>query len=321
MQVQIIEVHSDIGAGKHGTTQGVAMLSDYCQQRHPNAQRQAIIANHQATSLQYPHAKYVEHLLPFFAQQLVPELESCLKKSEENQCFPVIISGDHSNAIGNLAAFSNHYQHRRIGVVWIDAHADLHSVFTTPSGNIHGMPLAVALRLDNLDCKINDLSSDLVQKWQAMKDLSKHAGILPSDVFFLGLRSFEPPETHLIAKHQMFAYSAKGTPVPHKADVRQNLTVVLDDLVARLVDLDAVYISFDVDALDESLVPATGTPEPQGYEKAEVQQIFERLLPLPNVKLFELTEFNPTLDSDPDKHQTIFELLTDVLSLIAKRPS
>lgn len=320
MQVQFIEIYSDIGAGKHGTTHGVAMLSAHCEKYSPNAPVQRVYANHQTHQPKHPKAKYIESLLPFFEHKLVPTVQDCLAQAQQTSHFPVVISGDHSNAIGNLAAFANFYTTAKIGVVWIDAHADLHSVFTTPSGNIHGMPLAVALRLDNLDCQINELSDEVLAQWQAFKGLSKHKlGIASSDVFFLGLRSFEPPEAYLIKEQKMFAYSAQGEHIPANDTPKQDLSVILDTLVTRLAQLDAVYVSFDVDALDDSLIPATGTPEPKGYREDEVRQIFECLLALPNVKLFEITEFNPTLDDDQDKHQTIFALLDYAIEQIYQR--
>lgn len=316
MAIEFIEIYSDIGAGKHGTTHGVAMLSKHCEQRYPDAPVHKIYANHDASTPAHPSAKYIETLLPFFADTLVPQLSNRLAQAQ-NQRFPIIISGDHSNAIGNLAAFMNHHRDQRIGVVWIDAHADLHSVLTTPSGNMHGMPLATALRLDNTDCQINTLDETAADYWHKLKSLSSHDGILPSDVFFLGLRSYEPPEAHLITEHQMFAYSAKGTPIA--GGDCQSLDAILDAMIDKLAGLDAVYVSFDVDALDETLIPATGTPEPDGYQADEVRRIFERILPLDNVKLFEITEFNPTLDNDSDKHRTIFGLLDHALKLIHQR--
>lgn len=316
MTIEFIEIYSDIGAGKHGTTHGVAMLSEHCETHYPSAPVHKIYAKHDKLAPAHPSAKYIENLLPFFKQTLVPQVGKRLQQMD-GQSFPVIISGDHSNAIGNLAAFMNHHRDRRIGVVWIDAHADLHSALTTPSGNMHGMPLATALRLDNADCQINTLDETATDYWHKLKSLSSHDGILPSDVFFLGLRSFEPPEVHLIKTHQMFAYSAKGTPIA--GGDRQSLDAILDAMIDRLAGLDAVYVSFDVDALDDTLIPATGTPEPDGYQADEVRRIFDRVLMLDNVKLFEITEFNPTLDDDSDKHRTIFGLLDHALALIHQR--
>lgn len=318
MRPHFIEVYSDIGAGKHGTTHGVEMIAKRCKARFTDANAHQIVADYQKQNPQHAAAKYIENLLPFFADKLVPQLSHELKLAEQAGDFPVIISGDHSNAMGNLAAFRNHHKDAKVGVVWIDAHADLHSIFTTPSGNMHGMPLAASLGLDNKQCQQADPNEDAQAKWNALKNLAISPNFSPDNLYFLGLRSYESPEESLLNEHQIFAYSAKGRNI---IDDRQTLSLdeVLQKLLGELKELDVVYISFDVDALDAALIPATGTPEPQGYNPDEAMQIFSALFTLPNIKLFEITEFNPTLDTDSQKHQTIFDLFDQVLTLIEQR--
>lgn len=315
MNIEFIEVYSDIGAGKHGTVHGVDLISKHAKRFAHDTHR--IIADKITQPPAHPAAKYIEHLLPFFRDKLVPLSHKLLGNIEQNGNFPVIISGDHSNAMGNLSAFMNHHHDARVGVVWIDAHADLHSVFTTPSGNMHGMPLAAVLRLDNTDCQTQTIDAHTQQKWQALKQLSTHQGIIPSDVFFLGLRSYEAPERHLLATQQMFAYDAQGQTV--MGGDKLPLGQILSQLIDKLSQLDAVYVSFDVDALDSSLIAATGTPEPNGYQPDDLRLIFDKLLGLPVVKAFEITEFNPTLDDDSDKYRTVFDLFTHALGVIANR--
>lgn len=305
-----VEVYSEIGAGKHGTNQGVALMSNHCRRTYSDVPVSKI---HQAgaSSIAHPKAKYIESLTPFFANELMPTIQDRLLLAQTAGQFPVILSGDHANAAAAIAAFCNHHRHQKTGVVWIDAHADLHTVYTTPSGNMHGMPLAAALGLDNQDCQINEVDTPVAHYWQTLKDLNNNRPS-PCDVFFLGLRSFEPPEAHLLKQHEMFAYSA----IEHrKAGIGQ----VLDQLVALLGALDAVYVSFDVDALDNSLIFATGTPEADGYRCEEVRMIFERLLSLPMVKLFEVTEFNPSLNDSSTQAQMVLGLLDEALAIIAQR--
>ena len=82
------------------------------------------------------------------------------------------MGGDHSTAAGTIAGIKKAYPDRRLGVIWIDAHADIHSPYTTPSGNMHGMPLGVATTSDNLDRQINDLDEETNQLWEMCKALS-----------------------------------------------------------------------------------------------------------------------------------------------------
>lgn len=305
--VQFFQVYSDIGAGKHGTIEGVSFLSNQLAKTYPNATTHKIYPQEHHERYDYKCAKYVEYLTPFFEQTLLPKLKAGLKACKQAGDFPVIISGDHANAMGNVSAFINHHHGKKIGIVWIDAHADLHSVYTTPSGNLHGMPLGAILGLDNETCAINTIDSDTEGYWHRLKGLST-SPIDPKNVVFLGLRSFEPPEQALIDQHQMPFFSA--------IDHRNDFDGVLTQVCEHLADLDAVYVSFDVDALDDALVPATGTPVENGYESYEIKAIFDKLLPLPCVKLFEITEFNPTLDDDEGKYALITELLTHAIDLV-----
>lgn len=305
----LIEVYLDIGSGKYGTIYGVDKLGEIFKNICPNAPIHIIKPDNNTNELIhqtpiYPKAKYIEALTPFFENKLTPTTKSVLDKGE----LPVIISSNHVNAMGNLGAFLNHHKDKKVGVVWIDAHADLHTIYTTPSGNLHGTPLATAIGDDNLDCQENTPPAEVVAYWERLKNLGDGQFVAPNDIYFLGLRSFEPPETYLIEKHNIFAVSA----TQHRADFDN----ILNKVVEKLQDYDTLYVSFDIDALDESLVPATGTPEPQGYEVAEMRTIFEKVLSLPNVGLFEITEFNPTLDNDKGKHQAIFELFGYAVGLL-----
>lgn len=311
MALTLLAVHLDIGSGKYGTIHGVDKLVQRFEALCPNCPVWTIVPDDDANDLVYkppvqPTAKYIEALVPFFENTMTPATQKVLASGS----LPVVISSNHANAIGNLSAFLNHHQGKQVGVLWIDAHADLHSVYTTPSGNVHGMPLSLAIDDDNLECAIHTPSDSVTAYWQRLKELSHHK-LDPSNLFFLGLRSYEPPEVHLIDKHGIFARSAQQH--------RQDFEAVLAVVVERLSRLDAVYVSFDVDALDDSLIPATGTPEPQGYRVDEVRAIFDRILTLSNVGLFEITEFNPTLDNDEQKHQHIYELFDGALGLLANR--
>lgn len=307
-----VEVYSEVGAGKHGTNHGVAMLSKHCEQMYPNVPVTKIF-NHQSAEATHSQAKYIENLTPFFAQELVPILKDKLLIGQTAGQFPVVLSGDHANALGNLSAFLSFHQHKKVAVLWIDAHADMHSVYTTPSGNLHGMPLAAVMGLDNKEHAINEVDEVVADHWTTLKQLNDNVYGLPfTSVFFLGLRSFELPEAALIEQGAMFAYSADE----HR---QAGFEQVLDKLSERLAQFDVVYVSFDVDALDDSLIAATGTPEPKGYSQAEMKKILSHVLALPQVGLFEVTEFNPVIDDDSDKHQVIFELLDDALTVIQNR--
>ncbi len=292
--LQFVEVRSGLGAGKHGTDKGVALLGEYIRAHHPDIDTITLTNDYQSNA-NHAHLKYADSLLPFY-KTVASEIQDVAGRA-----IPVIIAGDHSNAAATLAGFKNAHSDKRVALIWIDAHADLHTVYTTPSGNMHGMPIASALALDNTDCSQHTPTEDEIAYWQGFKDLSKQDNLSIHDVFFLGLRSYEPPEAHILDKHQMFHYSTQA----HRA---HGFEQVLDKLVEKVCQADAVYVSFDVDSLDESLLAATGTREPEGYRVDEMKRIFDVILSLPNICAFEISEFNPTLHDDEREYQRVYEL-------------
>lgn len=313
MAVQFFAVYSDIGAGYRGTKKGVEKLAKHCQTTH-NAQVVSIVNNAKVPPLYDFHrrisAKYIDFLTPFFKDSLTPILTRELTACQKNGKLPIIISGDHSNAMGNVASFINANADKKIGVVWIDAHADLHSVYTTPSGNMHGMPVATVIGEDNLDCQIGQADPETIAQWNDLKNLAKN--LAPTDIHFLGVRDTEQPEEYLIEKYGIFCHST--------AEHRQlGFDKILDDLIQKLEKYDTIYVSFDIDSLDKSLVPATGTPVDNGYTVSEMSLIFNKILSLPNVGLFEITEFNPTLDNAKPTYDNVVQLLDKAIGILQQK--
>jgi arginase len=114
-----------------------------------------------------PFSKNIEAIYDVHQRALVA-VEDVLKENK----FPFVLSGDHSNGAAVISAIKNFYHDKKIGVIWIDAHADLHSPFTTPSGNMHGMPLAVTLGVDDgLDDEDNEVSEKEIKLWQQLLTL------------------------------------------------------------------------------------------------------------------------------------------------------
>lgn len=292
--LHFVHILSDIGAGKLGTTEGVKRISDRFALTEKSHSQYAL-QDYSPTA--FKDAKHIDKLTAFFQ-----DFSSSLTKQFQQAEFPVVISGDHSNAAGVISAFCNAYPEKRVGVLWIDAHADLHTPYTTPSGNIHGMSLSVPTAQDNTECQTRQPTSEVVQYWEKLKALTASSkGVLPQDLCFLGLRSYEVPEAELLKRYQMPHFSV--------LDIREKgMKNVLQQVEQHFSKVDVLYVSFDVDALDASLIPATGTPEPEGFSPLELQQILDFALSLPQTKLFEITEFNPTLDADTHKHEAIYQL-------------
>ncbi|QKY71007.1 arginase [Lentibacillus sp. CBA3610] len=196
----------------------------------------------------------------------------------EKNRFPLVLGGDHSIAIGSLAGTAKHYEN--LGVIWYDAHGDLNSGETSPSGNIHGMPLAVSLgigheRLTNI--------LDYAPK-------VKHENIV-----IIGARSLDPGEKELIRETGITVYSM------HEID-RLGMPQVMAETIDYLKErTDGVHLSLDLDGLDPEEAPGVGTPEIGGLSYRESHLAMEMLSEADILTSAEFVEVNPILD---DKNKT-----------------
>lgn len=188
--------------------------------------------------------------------------------------FPLILGGDHSIAIGTLAGISDRYEN--LGVIWYDAHADLNTDSTSPSGNIHGMPLAVSLGLGH---------DELVNiRGFAPK-------VKPENIVIIGARSIDPGERELIKERGIKVYTM------HEID-RLGMTAVMEDAINYLKtrSVDGVHLSLDLDGLDPLYTPGVGTPVPGGITYRESHLAMEMLEESKMITSAEFVEVNPILD-------------------------
>lgn len=209
---------------------------------------------------------------------------------------PVVISGDHASAGGTIAGIKMAHPDKRLGVIWVDAHADMHSPYTTPSGNVHGMPLAASMGLDNLDKQRNEPSEETVDFWNRMKELGGSSPkINPQDLVFIGVRDTEEEEVFLMEKHNISNYEV--------AEVDElGMEKIAHDVLDELKDCDIIYVSFDVDSMDPDEVSyGTGTPVPDGITPDQAKKFLSIVLADPRVCCFEMVEVNPLLDKKGNK--------------------
>ncbi|MGE7093765.1 arginase [Lysinibacillus sp. NPDC048646] len=201
-------------------------------------------------------------------------LASRVYEAVEQKKFPLVFGGDHSIAIGTLAGLGEHY--KNLGVIWFDAHADLNTPDTTPSGNIHGMPLAVSIGLGH---------DRLVQ-------IRNYAPkIKPENVIIIGARSVDPGERELIRQQGIKVYSM------HEVD-RLGMTRVMEDALSYLKErkVDGLHLSLDLDGLDPLYTPGVGTPVPGGMTYRESHLAMEMLQESGILTSAEFVEVNPILD-------------------------
>jgi len=228
----------------------------------------------------------------------------------KNNFFSVVLRGYHSNAGGTIAGFKMATPKSKLRVIWIDAHADLHTPYTTPSGNMHGMPIATAIAEDNIECKVHEVDEKTVKIWNQLKTIGKiNQKVLPEDVVFISLRDFEKEEKHLIEKF--------GIKVIPTSEVRRNGAENVSRKVLRyLSDCTDIYVSFDVDSLDSSISKGTGTPVGNGLREREAEDLISKFMQNRKVCCFEITEVNPTLDKENLMAEIAFNILQRSVNIL-----
>lgn len=312
-KIKLLEIRSEIAAGTRGSSLGsdalrVASLNK--KSTYFSNYPLKLIADRNDllwSAIDTPSAIRIEGLV-----EVYQNVSESVCKVLNNGDFPLVLAADHASAGGTIAGIKKAYPNKRLGVIWIDAHGDLHSPYTSPTGNMHGMPLATALGINNEECQVNQVKDLTLAKWDELKNMGGMSPkILPSDLVFFGVRDTEQPEDFLIEKHGIKNYTV--------AETREfGIKKAVAEALAKLTDCDILYISFDVDSMDPDVVSyGTGTPVKDGFNPGEAQEIIELLLESKKVVTFEMVEINPTLDNKCNKMaETAFEILEQTTRVI-----
>lgn len=305
--VKLIEVKSELGAGTRGASLGVDAIKIAAMDFHSlyfKELKSVEIQNENKELFEPIINHYAKHINAIY--KLYQRVSSEIKRTLKGRRFPLVLAGDHSTAGGTIAGIRMAYPKKRLGVIWIDAHADIHSPYTTPSGNMHGMPLALSLGEDNMECRINDPIEETVMFWNKLKNLGNICPkIFYEDIFYVGVRDLEEQEEYLINKHKIKRLSV--------AELRRRGISRSADRILKMLDhCDLIYISFDVDSLDPKVSKGTGTPVPRGLSNIEAANFAARLVRSPKVCCFEMVEVNPTLDKENTMAENAFKILRKV---------
>ncbi|MDG2464631.1 MAG: arginase [Crocinitomicaceae bacterium] len=227
--------------------------------------------------------------------------------------FPFLLSADHGSAAATIAGIKTQYPNKRLGVVWIDAHGDLHTPFTTPSGNMHGMPLAIALNDDNEACKKNDIGEEAGAIWEKLKSKGGVGAKFSSeDLFFIAVRDTEQQEEALMARHNIKNYTV--------AELRERKWETISTEFQTWIDkLDILYISFDVDSMDPDITSyGTGTPVKNGITPDEAREMLNFFANQEKLCCMEFVEVNPCLDDKNTMAEITFDLMKSTVQQIKK---
>ncbi|HMU46005.1 MAG TPA: arginase [Chitinophagaceae bacterium] len=302
--IKLIEVPSEIGAGTRGASLGIEAIKiaaldfmsnffiHFPSEKIPNENKLLY------EPIESPYAKRIKGIAAIYEK-----LSKAVADTIKNNFFPVILSGDHSTSGATLAGIKMAKPKSRLGVIWIDAHADLHTPYTTPSGNIHGMPLAISIGEDNRESAVHELDEETEKYWNQLKNTGKiPKKVLPEDVVFISLRDYEKEEKHLIEKYGMKVISTKEV----RSKGAENIVRAVTRHLAECTD---IYISFDVDSLDSSISKGTGTPVGFGLREREAEDLISKFMQNRKVCCFEITEVNPTLDKENLMAEIAFNIL------------
>ncbi len=309
--IKIIEIPSEIGAGTRGASLGIDSIKiaalDFMSNFFTNFV--SVRIEHQNKLLyepiENPYAKRIKGVL-----NVNEQTAEAVKDSVKNGFIPVVISGDHSNAIGTIAGIKMAKPKSKLGVIWIDAHADLHTPYTTPSGNMHGMPLSASIAVDNKENTTHELDINTIDLWEQLKNIGKISPkIHPDDIVFISLRDYEKEEKKIIDKY--------GIKVITTAELRRKgPESIVKSVLRYLSDCTDIYVSFDVDCLDSSISKGTGTPVNNGLKEREAEDLVSKFMHNRKICCFEVTEVNPTLDRENLMSEIAFNILQRSVNIL-----
>ncbi|MGB0838104.1 MAG: arginase [Flavobacteriaceae bacterium] len=311
--IKLIKNRSDIGAGTRGADMGIDAIEIAAINQHNDYfNRYDFVDVPTENESVYDKVKFEKGKRIEFVVGQCTRLAKAVSDTLTNHEFPLVLSGDHSSALGTISGIKAAYPEKTLGVIWIDAHADLHSPLSSPSGNVHGMPLAAALGNDNEERQVNKWDSNAMSHWNDLKNIG-HPGpkLKPEHLVFFGVRDTEEPEDFTIQSQGIRNYKVD--------EMRyRGYDVCLNEAINTLKDCDHIYISFDVDAMDCDLIShGTGTPVSQGFTPDEVIEIISKFIETEKVSCLEFVEVNPLLDEKGNKMaETAFDVLKTVSPLI-----
>jgi arginase len=277
--VHLLGVPMDLGSGRRGVDMGpsairIAGLSQRLQELGHKVvdEGDIVIKNMEALRVGDEHARYLAEIAR--ASRLVAKkVQSIVTRGH----FPLVLGGDHSIAVGTVSGISAFCRPRKkkVGLLWIDAHGDINTPATSPSGNIHGMPVAVLLG-------------------DGPEELTGIGGnfpkVDPANVALVGIRSLDDGEKIRLKR--------LGVQVHTMSDIdRQGIHRVMKKALARVSDgTDYVHVSFDLDSVDPTVAPGVGTPVKGGLDYREAHLIMELLSDSGMMTSLEMVEVNPILD-------------------------
>ncbi|MCB0712233.1 MAG: arginase [Ignavibacteriae bacterium] len=250
------------------------------------------VSRQEVLTLENPKLKYLGQIA-----DSCDNLAKSVKRVLDEGGFPLVLGGDHSMSIGTIAGVAAHCREegKRLGVIWIDAHSDINTGDTSPTGNIHGMPVAVSIgvgvpELTNVGGEFRKLE--------------------PENIVMIGLRSVDLGEKQIIREKNIKTYTMTQVD-------KLRIDQVVEESIEYLRDrVDHIHVSFDLDSVDPTIVPGVGTPVPGGLTYREAHLAMEIIAERGALSSLEVAEVNPILDT---KNQSALFAAELVASAMGKR--
>lgn len=292
MRVRIIGVPLDLGADRRGVDMGpsairAAKLHGVLKGLGHEVLDAGNIATveSEARKIKDPKLKYLDEVL-----LVCKRLAQSVTKSISAEEFPLVLGGDHSIALGTWAGLAAVKKNE--GLIWIDAHGDFNTADTSPSGNIHGMPLAALV----------GFGDDRLVNLGGVKPK-----VNPKHVVLMGIRDLDPEEKKLIAQSGIKYYTMR------EIDERGVRKVMDETLAIAGRGGRKVHVSFDVDVMDPAYAKGTGTPAPGGLTYREAHLCMEMVADSGLLQSMEMVEVNPLLDDQNKTGELAVGLIASAL--------
>jgi arginase len=278
-KIRIIGVPMDLGASRRGVDMGpsavrVAGLQARIKHLGHHVEDIGNISVRQPEELSYgeKHAKYITEIA-----DACKDLGMAVQKSLEDGCLPLVLGGDHSIAVGSISGVAAHFRKEKksVGCIWLDAHSDMNTPETSPSGNVHGMPLSAIMGYGTEE--LHDL-------------FGFKPKIEPQKVVLVGVRDLDAHEKKFIKKLGVKAFTMRDI------DERGMREVMSDALKYAVDDTHGVAVSLDMDFVDPSDAPGVGTPVRGGATYREAHLAMEMIADSEAMVSMEIVEINPVID-------------------------
>lgn len=291
MNIRLLGVPMDLGAGHRGVDMGPSAIR--IAGVHEKLQLLGYAVSDEGDiSTKTPEQQKIKNQKLKYLPEIVRActlLSSRVEKILQGGDFPLVLGGDHSIAIGTIAGVSNFCRKNKktLGVIWIDAHGDMNTDATSPSGNIHGMPLAASIGLGALE--LTSVGGDFKK-------------VDPKNVVLIGIRDLDEGEKLTIKKHRMNIFTMDDI---DKIGMRD----VIKSALRMLNHCDVIHVSFDLDSMDPTVCPGVGTPVKGGLNYREAHLLMETIAATKRMNSLEIVEANPILDHRNQSAEFAVDLL------------